>query len=152
MFELTDGCEPVSLGEPLGLPSLCPQLVSQLSYAKASWRKLVSVSHGCTETHRHRACLVLPETSLEVARPEHTDRAGVEEDGTTAACSAARLGLLRRFRNSNRAEFGDPRRCGRFRVKLLIDVSDHKCAPSSSPSSAFICCRLIRLRRKVAAS
>ena len=86
--------------------------------------------------------------SLEVARPEHTDRAGVEEDGTTAACSAARLRLLRRFRNSNRAEFGDPRRCGRFRVKLLIDVSDHKCAaeqapevPSSSPSSAFILLR-----------
>jgi hypothetical protein len=100
---------------------------------------------------------VLPEMSLEVARPEQTDAAGVEEDGTTAACSAARLRLLSRFRNSNRAEFGVGSRlyvevfcrrenvhCADLRVTVWYIAASHLIVIVSVDSSAAGLCTLLR--------
>jgi hypothetical protein len=61
MFDLTYSSEPVLFRGANRSRSLYPELVSQLSYGNVSWGKLVSVGRGCTETRRHRACLMLPE-------------------------------------------------------------------------------------------
>jgi hypothetical protein len=89
MFHLAYGCEPVFFRGANRSPSLCPQPISHDSYAIFAWRKLVGVSHGCTEIRRHRAPFVLSEMALKVARPKQTGTASGEEDGTTAACFAA---------------------------------------------------------------
>jgi hypothetical protein len=89
MFDLTYSSEPVVFRGANRSPSLCPQPISHHSYDIFTWRTLVRVSHGRTEIRRHRAPFVLPEMALKVARPEQTGTARGEEDGTTAACSAA---------------------------------------------------------------
>jgi hypothetical protein len=86
MFDLAYGCEPVFFRGATRSSSLRPQLICQNSYDILTWRKLVRVSHGCTETRRHKAPFVLPEMALKVARPEQTVAARGEEDSTTAAC------------------------------------------------------------------
>jgi hypothetical protein len=88
MFDLTYTSEPVFLGRANRSPSLCPQPISQDSYGICTRRK--PVRDGCTEIRHHKAPLVLADY-LEVARPEQTGTARGEEEGPTAAGSAAHL-------------------------------------------------------------
>jgi hypothetical protein len=63
MFDLTDGGEPVLFRRASWWSSLNPQPISHYGYDISTWCKLVRVSHGRFEPCRHRAHVVLAETT-----------------------------------------------------------------------------------------
>jgi hypothetical protein len=133
MFDLTYSCEPVFFGRVNRSPSLCPQPISQDSYGICTWRK--PVRDGCTEIRRHRASLALADY-LEVARPEQAGAARGEEEGPTAAGSAAHLITTLSFRSLRQNRRWHLESCS-CRWILPLFLPQHR-----SSGQCFACSRL----------